>query len=337
MLHQFRLSDRHRSRHRDCTVQTCLQNDENTTTIPQHHLCRDPDACPTVTFPTKDVNDITNPEDGATAWSISSTPATLGSDRYMAISHVWSDGTGIGLKGSGNVNHCLVEHFKTLAMGQKCDGIWWDTISLPTDKGKRIMALNKMHNNYSMAACTLAHDLELADFTWADDGSPCLALASSTWFSRGWTAMELYMSKSVLVLFKDSYGSPVLKDLDRDILANPDDPFVHPTHVQVSKVVRRLRTHGALGRGRDPWSVDEVLDVLRLRYTCWTRDRSIIAGLMISERSGDRNWFDSTWSQTDITKNILTKCQSLSPYALFHDRVPICESGPLVLVSSAPF
>lgn len=322
-LNQMQLSKLHLDRHRDCTIQICFQNDENTTTVPQHHLCPDPEACDLTRFPIEQVNEINDQQDGATAWSLSE-PHTVRSKPYMAISHVWSDGTGVGLKGPGNVNACLVEHFRSLAKHPEinCSGIWWDAICLPMEKEKRINALSKMHSNYQEAACTLVHDLELADFTWADDGSPCLALVFSTWFSRGWTALELLVSKNVWVVFKDSNGSPILKNLDMDILARDDDPFAHPTHKQISRVIHKLRPSHC-----SEFSLS-TLDVLRSRYTCWPRDRSIVAGLMTAERLKDMNWFDSSWSQTRITQEILIKCQTLSHYALYHERVPICETGP---------
>lgn len=341
LLQNFRLTDRHHDRHEDCTVQSCLQNDENTTAIPQLHLCSAPNDCRTIQFEINDVNQFSRLEYGATAWSILTGQPTLGSKRYMAISHVWSNGTGIGLGGPGNVNQCLVHHFKNIAMDPKinCDGIWWDTISLPTKKDQKVKALSKMNFNYQMAACTLVHDLELADFTWAEDGSPCLALAFSTWFSRGWTALELYMSKTVWVLFRDSGGKLLLKDLDRDILTCPNNPFAHLAHRAISAIIRRLRPmHSCICQGKEcsdssdrskkPMRVHELLGVLKVRYTCWPRDRSIIAGLMASEWLGVSDWFDSTWSQTTITKQILTLSKKLNPDTLFHDRVPICESGP---------
>jgi hypothetical protein len=349
-LQQVNLSDRHLERHANCTVQLCWQNDENTTEVSQLHICHPGTPCKTKEFATSKVNEIPNPEDGATAWSISSMTPKLGCERYMAISHVWSDGTGAGSNESGHVNMCLIERFSKIAKREdiKCDGIWWDTISLPTDKKKKVMALNKMHKNYQKASCTLVHDLELIEFPWAGDGSPCVALAFSTWFSRGWTALELYMSEKVWVLF----GSPgddslapndrnnyVLKDLDRDILACPNDPFAHPAHKAVSGIIRKLRPmHQCLvcqgkacgiyppGHGIPP-QLHQILSFLRLRYTCWTRDRSIIAALIVGERYGATEWFDSTWPQTRITQEILTKCEELSPYTLLHNQVPICETG----------
>ncbi len=337
MLKNCLLTQRHHHRHEKCTVQTCLQNDENTTAVPQLHLCHSED-CDSVPFAVDEVNKVSLPEDGATAWSILPGEHKLESSQYMAISHVWSDGTGIGLKGPGRVNKCLVDHFENIAKNPEigCDGLWWDTISLPTGKEQRFKALNQMHSNYKKAACTLVHDLELADYIWRDDGSPCLALAFSTWFSRGWTALELYMSENVWVLFKDSSGKAVLKNLDTDILACVNDPYAHPAHKAISTIIRRLRPmHHCVCKGY--WchyersergiEVHELLMVLKLRYTCWTRDRSIIARLIAGERSGGSIPFDSASSQTDITKETIKICGKLSPYTLFHHQVPMSETG----------
>lgn len=92
------------------------------------------------------------------------------------------------------------------------------------------------------AKWTVVYDRELADFPWADDGTPCMALVFSTWFSRGWTALELFMSKNVCVIFRNPAGPGyVLKDLDRDIVACEYDPFAHPAHKVISTIIGRFR------------------------------------------------------------------------------------------------
>jgi hypothetical protein len=35
------------------------------------------------------------------------------------------------------------------------------------------------------------------NFPWAEDGSPCLTLFLSPWFTRAWTALELALSCDV--------------------------------------------------------------------------------------------------------------------------------------------
>lgn len=45
-------------------------------------------------------------------------------ESYVAISHVWSDGTGAGGdKMNGNVNSCLFDYFARIAQELECDGI----------------------------------------------------------------------------------------------------------------------------------------------------------------------------------------------------------------------
>ncbi|RYP37609.1 hypothetical protein DL768_010852 [Monosporascus sp. mg162] len=77
-----------------------------------------------------------------------------------------------------------------------------------------------MHENYRKAECTILHDNFLLNFDWTDDGSPCVAIVLFSWFTRGWTALELHESKRVKVLFKGpDPHSPLVKDLDDNILA----------------------------------------------------------------------------------------------------------------------
>lgn len=52
----------------------------------------------------------------------------VGCERYMAISHVWADGTGKG-NTPGRVNECLFDFFARLARSRdlRCHGIWWES------------------------------------------------------------------------------------------------------------------------------------------------------------------------------------------------------------------
>jgi len=119
-----------------------------------------------------------------TVWSIHEPFEILPSEKpdkpqkpYVAISHVWSDGTGMGLGKVGEVNPRLFNYFANLirTVDGGCDGIWWDTISIPTEKDARRKAIDKMHNNYRKARYTLIHDKYLVNFEWAKDGSPYIA------------------------------------------------------------------------------------------------------------------------------------------------------------------
>ncbi|CAJ0544136.1 Ff.00g034650.m01.CDS01 [Fusarium sp. VM40] len=145
-------------------------------------------------------------------------------DNYVALSHVWSDRTGVGIGERDNntcqVNKCLWTFWHemiTQSQGETpCDwspAIWWDTVSIPQDKEKRNLAIKSLHRNYSKAKRTIVHDTNLANIDCQDDGVRCVALALSNWFSRGWTALELQMSKEVWVIFKDGDTyRPILLD-----------------------------------------------------------------------------------------------------------------------------
>ncbi|KAI0450075.1 hypothetical protein F5B21DRAFT_517679 [Xylaria acuta] len=114
-----------------------------------------------------------------TAWSLDGCSILEYPRPFMAISHVWSDGTGVGTWPSKQVN-------KSIA----CEGSWWDTLCVPQDRDARSKALSIMHCNYEYARVTLVHDRLLRN-----------------------TALELAKSRKVKIIFKDS-----IKDLDDDIL-----------------------------------------------------------------------------------------------------------------------
>ncbi|KAF3095366.1 hypothetical protein TWF103_010334 [Orbilia oligospora] len=168
----------HLYKHGVCNVQICQLNDENTTNVPQLHVCGSGE-CGTVTFSQAkldkiDIAEISKP--GATAWTLDDEDPQLSAKDYLAISHVWANGAA----------------------------------NMPQAKSTNV-SFN-----------TSIFDLELMDFKWTDGGHSCLALALSTWFSRGWTAFELRSSESVKVIFRDPTGiGNVLKDLDFEIIETP--------------------------------------------------------------------------------------------------------------------
>ncbi|KLU90829.1 hypothetical protein MAPG_09355, partial [Magnaporthiopsis poae ATCC 64411] len=161
----------------------------------RHGQCSEGSGCEQLVFP---INLILPPavEKGErTAWSLEASPRLLRpGESYLAISHVWSEGTGVGRKAPGSVNDCLLGYFSAIARALECDGTWWDAISLPTESSARTKALGSMHTNYQGAKCTVAHDPSPLHLEWTDPESACLALAMSPWFTRGWTALELAMS-----------------------------------------------------------------------------------------------------------------------------------------------
>ena len=189
---------------------------------------------------------------------------------------------------------------------------------MPTTRDKKDVAMDRMHLNYQYALFTLIHDEELVNFEWKDDGSPCIALALSTWFTRGWTALELWESDKVKVLFRnpeknvDNKQSYIVKDLE-EVLARPGDLFVHPAHRAASVIIRRLMKKTKFYEVQ----VSRILSNLKIR------DRLMIAGLM-----GQVTGFKSIWSKSQITREILTHSKKLLVMCLLHGQSTMAYRGP---------
>lgn len=306
-------------RHQECTEEYCRFSDDNSTLVTQLHKCKG-GSCEDLQFPPRELDDAVN-HNLSTAWTMESRPKTVAhGSKYLAISHVWADGTGVGLKRPGEVNICLVEFFSDIAKRLGCSGVWWDTICVPMEREARKKAMDNMHKNYKQASYTVIHDRSLIDFEWKDDGTPCLALILSPWFTRGWTALELYMSDRVIVLFKDpkNKGIPLIKDLDKEVLST-DNAYTHPAHRMASAVVRRLRN-----RKERPcdFNVQSLLAILQPRNTSWARDRLIIACLMAELPD-----FDSSDSQIRMTRKLLTKFGELPSSFILQDHAVPVDSG----------
>jgi hypothetical protein len=74
------------------------------------------------------------PDPWAIQASVSSNPSVRSSSvtmnivlsevsNYIVISHVWSNGTGVGIKQSGYVNSCLFSYFADVAKSLDCDSL----------------------------------------------------------------------------------------------------------------------------------------------------------------------------------------------------------------------
>ena len=302
--------------HDECTVGFCTFTTLDSTKMEQLHKCDNQLECKKLGqlwFDPVLLNESIK-ENERIAWSIKEPFEVLQASKYVAISHVWSDGTGIGLQEVGKVNRCLFEYFSKIIREGGFDGIWWDTISIPTDREARRKAVNGMHNNYSSAAATLLHDEYLINYKWADDGSPCLALVFSPWFTRGWTALELIMSKTVLVIYKGSDGRPVVKDLDNEVLAK-DASQCTRAHWIASSIIRRLRN-------RDIQNISDLMAILKPRTTSWERDLMVIAALLAGV-----NDLDFSIRRDKITKQVISRIYKLNPASILHGKATIAESG----------
>ncbi|KAJ5474418.1 hypothetical protein N7475_003984 [Penicillium sp. IBT 31633x] len=296
--------------HDECTSDFCEYSQRDFTAVQQRHECSDKKHCRQLQdmFPRDKLTEAALAENGnsTTAWSLKG-DSILGPRRqYMAISHVWGDGTGTGAWKDGEVNECLYEFFRNIAQQFECEGIWWDTICIPRPKAARNKAIQKIQSSYEDARITLVHDCFLRSWTW-DPETACFAILMSPWFSRGWTALELAKSRKVKVMFKGPCG-PIIKDLDEDILTKYEELLAkdgkpESPREEASQIIWHLR--------KDIKTLNHLLTVLGQRHTSWPKDIATISALLVGVVPKER--------QQDTYKSILREFGYLAPGHLFHN------------------
>lgn len=287
--------------HSACTFDFCEFSTRNFTAVRQHHVYP---FCETFCSRVRGLfkqEELTNAfKKGArlSAWSLDGRSLVEHPRPFMAISHVWSDGTGMGAWSVGEVHGCLYRYFRELSERFQCEGIWWDTICIPPDKAARATALNIMQYNYQYARVTVVHDIFLKSLAWTTPEAACFTIVMSPWFSRGWTALELAMSRKVNIIFRDC-----IKDLDEDILKSV------ALHNAAAKSISNLRAPVI--------DVEDFLTVLGPRHTSWPKDQANIAGLLagIDIPSGSST-IDAF--QSNIYQDVLVKTGRISHGHLFH-------------------
>jgi ankyrin repeat protein len=295
-----------REDHELCTFDFCEQSRVNFTLMKQRHEkpCEEARCVPRIFHPDDVAEAVQNEQ--LVVWNFRASPEVLKlNERYMAISHVWSDGTGAGNQLPGHVNSCLLDFFRGFAQKFECEGLWWDTICIPMTKDLREKALKDMHQNYKTAAVTLVHDCFLRECKWIDADTACFYIVMSPWFSRGWTALELKMSHNVQVIFRGPDG-PITKDLDKDILEAKSNDSTAPGYEVAREMLKRLR-------GKKVGQLNELLAILGSRHTSWPRDMAIISGLMIGIE------LPEAFAHQKIYQEILQELGELSHAHLFHN------------------
>jgi hypothetical protein len=165
-----------------------------------------------------------------------------------------------------------------------------------------------MHRNFSDAKITIVHDQYTATYPWANDGTPCIALALSPWFTRGWTALELLVSMNVKVIFQHPNDPKryVVKDLEKDILAS-HPAYCSRGHWIASAAIRRLRQTKIQ-------TVSDLLHLLATRSTTWENDRLVIAALVRGiDPSGQ-----GADMRAALTGEVITSFPKIDPSFLLH-------------------
>ncbi|OKL60257.1 hypothetical protein UA08_04794 [Talaromyces atroroseus] len=306
---------RQQPKHESCSAESCVFNNVDSTNVRQLHKCPTKD-CGLLEFPLDNMLLETSREPYTWWIDHSNRPYLTQEADYVAVSHVWSDGTGAGIQKDGYVNSCLFNYFKEVATELGCKAIWWDTISLPRKGESRKRAIGRINQDFLSAKCTVIHDQYLVNFPWAEDGTPCLALALSSWFTRAWTALELLYSTDVRVIFRhpSDPDKKVIKKLDTEVIL--DGSLCSRGHFLASRLIDDLR-HQKLN------TVSSILEVLKTRCTSKPHDMIIIAGLLVGQKP-DTSRVDMT---AELSRNILRALQTIESSFLFHSHATITDVG----------
>jgi hypothetical protein len=140
--------------------------------------------------------------------------------KYVAMSHVWADGT--GSENGNNLLQCQLETFLHGAR-QLCENIGWsggdnedeyvpiwvDTICVPYDVGPlKMQAIRQMERVYRDAFAVLVFDKGLQQVSLSSPTNECLThIEISSWNQRLWTIQEAAFAKSLHFQFKDGITS----------------------------------------------------------------------------------------------------------------------------------
>lgn len=312
-------------KHDTCSPELCHYSNIDNTRIQQLHKCSALDCGKPLYFP---LSELEKPYQTFTWWvnnvnGVGKLPYVVGEEEvrpYLAISHVWADGTGGGTRGQNMVNRCLWEYWAEIAQFLGCSAIWWDTICIPAERKARQKAISRMDQNFIHAAHTVIHDEWLVDFPWAENGSPCLALLLSPWFTRAWTALELMRSRKdrVWVIFRHPTGANryTVKNLEREVLA------AHPAlssrgHWVASSLVLQLRDQQFN-------CIEDLQKVLKTKSTSWPRDIMIVASLFTGH---DPN-ISIPGYISHITREIVLGFVTIEESFLYHGHTTMAQRGP---------
>ncbi|TRX87821.1 hypothetical protein FHL15_011280 [Xylaria flabelliformis] len=209
-----------------------------------------------------------------------------------------------------------------------------DAVSVPIEKHTRAKAMSCMADQYANASYTVVHTAHLLNFPWSKEidgkrnGGPCLALVLSSWFTRGWTAVELALSRNVIVLFKgETDEKPTLVDLN-DIVAS-DPRTCTRGHWLASQLIQRLR--------KPVENVGDLLAILSQRTTSWAKDRSAISAIL----AGTKIDYDSEDTANKITQKTIVHLGKIPHSCLVHSTSTMTTTGGFLwcpaTIDSMPF
>jgi hypothetical protein len=185
--------------------------------------------------------------------------------KYVALSHVWSDG-----RGNLQVNAlpiCQLRHLQSLvsSISEEGDGppfFWLDTLCVPITGDYRRIAIGRMRRTYEYATKVLVLDSELE--VASVKTSPVELLMRITccgWMRRLWTLQEGALAKTLFFQFKER--AVMIGDLASKNIQNNDLQLSNPCAVDSMRCLDHFQQFKTCGSNR----VLELIEALQWRNT----------------------------------------------------------------------
>jgi hypothetical protein len=230
-------------------------------------------------------------------------------DRYIAISHVWSDGR--GNENENGLPQCQIcrlseyvsgaprtpplEEFSSALFGGDFTPMklfWMDTLCIPQDKALKALAINSIPAVYAGAVQVLVLDVEIEQVRLEGSQWPEVAgkLVLSAWSGRSWTLEEAGFSRDCYAKVADGYFRPLasttpsnklyglarrhIQDLlkpgqDRSLSRDFDSAMMEMVSEPMSKALGEMFTRGSQRSGVGPED-DDIQEICQMRlFSTW--------------------------------------------------------------------
>src|SRR5271170_2727583 len=279
--------------HKGCTDFACNYDtlDESSYKVKHvHEGCK----CPLVTIPSSSIATAID-ENHLPLISISEgltnlTPVEFqGNDKYIAISHVWSDGLGNPMVDGSKYNgltECQISRLYGFCQKLLPDSpvlLWMDTLCIPAEdqyRSQRKKAIRTMRSIYMKAAKVLVLDAELLETcVHASNLELLLRILSSGWMRRVWTLQEGVLNESTYIQFKDGIVDPVqLEGWNRhDIYFGPRGERQYMFD-EIDMVWSRMRAGLKLPK---PQNLNQVYRAFQFRRTTHPTDETVCLAILM--------------------------------------------------------
>ncbi len=274
-------------RHDRCSEDRCLVHHLNRDTYKSQHLCDD--SCGFIGPRAEDIEAAI--ESGGVPLlrlvkSLSSGVVSVEivrSDlqtplRYVAISHVWSDGR--GNLGSNTLPTCQLLHIYS-KVSELYSNVsepilfWMDTICVPAAGEGRRVAIGRMRKTYENAEKVLVLDAELESASMRTFPEETLMrIMCSGWMRRLWTLQEGVLAQQLFVQFRECAIDFFSIDKDTEKAAERLDNIL-------ALDVLRCGLHFQKFKNLKSDRMLEMIEALQWRNTSWKSDEPVCMSILL--------------------------------------------------------